>query len=179
MSRFAIRPGPPLPYVGNFPEINVRLYSVDEQGRRAVVFRSLEATRLLTVLGARLSLGVPYEWSRMSMVESEDGTIDYRSRRRGGRVSTHFAVRPTPGVVEPDPLANFLTARWAMHTRVRGATRFVPNEHEPWPLQAATLLELDDELVAAAGLPGVASRRPDSVLYSAGVSTAFGVPVPE
>ena len=183
MSRFAIRPGPALPYVGNFPEINVRLYSVDELGRRAVVFRSLEATRLLTVLGARLALGVPYEWARMSMVEDADGTIDYRSRRHTGpfdklrgRVATHFAVRPTPGELAPDPLANFLTARWGMHTRVRGATRFVPNEHEPWPLQAAELVTIDDQLVAAAGLPGVAGRHPDSVLYSAGVSTVFGLP---
>src|SRR6187401_1589827 len=60
LSEFAILPGPPLPYVGRFPEINVRLYSVDDHGRRGVVLRSLEATRLLTVLGARLGMGVPY-----------------------------------------------------------------------------------------------------------------------
>ncbi len=111
------------------------------------------------------------------MVEAADGEIDYRSRRHIGGVSTRFTVRPTPGIIEPDPLANFLTARWAMHTRVRGATRFVPNEHEPWPLQAASLEMLDDELVAAAGLAGVAGRHPDSVLYSEGVSTTFGLPV--
>jgi uncharacterized protein len=36
------------------------------------------------------------------------------------------------------------------------------------------LLEFDDELVAAAGLPGVADRPPDSVLFSPGVETWFG-----
>ena len=48
--------GPGIPYLGTFCETNVRLYSVDPQGRRGVVFRSLEAERLLPVLTARVSL---------------------------------------------------------------------------------------------------------------------------
>jgi uncharacterized protein len=78
--------------------------------------------------------------------------------------------------VEPDPLSDFLTARWGMFTRRRGRTLFVPNEHPPWVVHAAELLELDDELVAAAGLPGIADRPPDSVLYAPGVTTRFGRP---
>ena len=35
---------------------------------------------------------------------------------------------------------------------------------------------LEDELVSAAGLLGVASTPPDSVLYSTGVRTLFGLP---
>jgi len=176
MSEFAIRPGPPLPFFGEFPEINVRLYSVDAAGNRGVVFRSLEATRLLTVLGARLSLGVPYEWARMSMRVGAE--IEYRSRRFGrGHPSTLMVVRPTDAVVENDPLADFLTARWGMHTRVLGRTRFVPNEHQSWPLQRAELVALQDGLVEAAGIPNVAQRPPDSVLYSPGVRTTFGLPM--
>ena len=53
MARFTIVPGPALPYIGDFPEINVRLYTVDDEGRRGVLFRSLEASRVVTVLGAR------------------------------------------------------------------------------------------------------------------------------
>lgn len=45
--------GPGLPWVGSFHETNVRLYSVDEQGRRGVVFLSLDASRLAPVLAAR------------------------------------------------------------------------------------------------------------------------------
>lgn len=78
------------------------------------------------------------------------------------------------GLVEADPLADFLTARWGMFTANRGRTRFLPNEHEPWPVHSAELLSLDDELVAAAGLPGVTDRPPDSVLFSPGVTTRFG-----
>ncbi len=54
---------------------------------------------------------------------------------------------------------------------------WIPNEHPPWRLHAAELLDLHDELVAAAGLPGIVDRRPDSVLFSPGVTTRFGAPV--
>ncbi|MEP6651461.1 MAG: DUF2071 domain-containing protein, partial [Lapillicoccus sp.] len=76
-----------------------------------------------------------------------------------------------------DPLADFLTARWGLHTRWVRRSLFVPNYHATWPLQTATLRSLDDELVAAAGLPGISDKEPDSVLWSAGVRTVFGIPV--
>ncbi len=177
LSEFAIRPGPVLPIVGHFPEINVRLYSVDGRGRRGVVFRSLEATRLLTVLAARATLGVPYEWARMSILRTGT-TIEYRSRRiRARNPTSHIVVTPLQDQVRDNELAHFLTARWGMHSVVLGRTRFVPNEHEPWPLRAAQVISVDDQLLAAAGIPDIATLPPDSVLYSDGVRTRFGLPV--
>jgi uncharacterized protein YqjF (DUF2071 family) len=172
LDRATIFGSPPVPYVGSFVELNVRLYGVDASGRRGVVFRSLEASRLLAVLAARAAFGLPYEWASTSMSRSEE-VVEYRSRRHVGGVSSRVVAR-VGAVVEADPLADFLTARWGMFTRRRGRTVFMPNAHEPWPLRAAELLELDDELIAAAGLPGVVDRAPDSVLFSPGVDTRFG-----
>lgn len=170
--------GPVLPYVGSFAEINVRLYSVDAAGRRGVVFRSLEAQRLAFVLGARWALGLNYTWARMRIERSGDA-ISYLSRRRwpaprGAR--TRIVVKPGSAAVSDDPLATFLTARWGLHTRRLSRTLYLPNTHQPWPLVRAELVDLDDELLAAAGLPGVTARPPDSVLFSSGVQTRFGGP---
>ncbi len=169
--------GPAIPWLGTFAETNVRLYSVGPEGRRGVVFRSLDASRLAIVLGARLTFGVPYCWARMR-VRAADGVVEYSSTRRwpdrGAR--TRIVVRPGPAAAADDPLAQFLTARWGLHSRWAGRSTYVPNRHEPWPLQTASLVDLDDSLVAAAGLPGVADRPPDSVLWSAGVRTEFGPP---
>jgi uncharacterized protein YqjF (DUF2071 family) len=171
--RTSLVPAPVLPYVGEYPEINVRLYTVDDEGRRGVLFRSLEASRVLTVLTARATARVPYQWARMS-VRRDGDTLDYRSTRlTGDGSSSHVVVRPSSQVVVGDPLADFLTARWGLHTRLGGRTRYLHMEHEPWPLRRASLVSLDDELVAAAGLPGVATRPPDSVLYSPGVHARF------
>ena len=57
-----------------------------------------------------------------------------------------------------------------------GTTLWIPNHHEPWPLRRASLDVLDDDLVAAAGLPGLVTREPDSVLHSDGIHTTFGMP---
>ena len=84
ISRAGVGRGPAVPWWGTFPETNVRLYSIDEQGRRGVVFRSLEASRLAVVLGARAVFHLPYRWARMSITRSvvEDLELDYRTSRR-------------------------------------------------------------------------------------------------
>lgn len=174
--------GPALPYVGTFCETNVRLYSVDAAGRRGVVFASLESARLAFVLGARLALGLNYTWARMRMERRTDSTgevITYRTSRRWPAprgASSRAVVRVGAAAVADDPLADFLTARWGLHTRRLGQTLYLPNTHESWPLVRAEVLELEDDLLAVAGLPGVASRPPDSVLFSRGVRTQFGGP---
>jgi uncharacterized protein YqjF (DUF2071 family) len=168
---------PPVPYVGSFVELNVRLYGVDFWGRRGVVFRSLEASRLAAVLAARASFALPYFWSRTRM-QREGRLFGYDSQRHGGGPTS--MVRSRMGApITTGPLADFLTARWGMFTRLRGKTVWVPNEHEPWKLHSAELIDLEDELVTAAGLPGITGRRPDSVLYSPGVTTRFGRPSKE
>jgi len=173
----------PVPRLGTFLETNVRLYSVDDAGRHGVVFRSLEAERLAVVAAARLTLGVPYRWARLSLEpagtvpEPEGVTFSYRCRRRGrsgpgGRVDVEVGAP----VDEPSALHRFLTARFGLHTRVLGQTLWVPNSHGPWPLRRARAILIDDSLLTAAGLPGVAGSPPDSVLFSTGVRTVFGLP---
>ncbi|MFD1722155.1 YqjF family protein [Amnibacterium endophyticum] len=176
LERTAFPPLPVVPWLGTFLETNVRLYAVDDRGRRSVVFRSLDAQHLLPVLAARVGLGLPYRWARMR-ARREGDVLAYSSERLEGatRPRTRIRVR-LGGPVEADPLAAFLTARWAMHVHHLGATRYWRNEHEAWPLRSAELLDLDDELLAAAGFPALAERAPDSVLFSPGVTTRFSAP---
>jgi uncharacterized protein YqjF (DUF2071 family) len=178
MDRGGIGPGPALPYLGRFCETNVRLYSVDDRGRRGVVFRSLDAARLLPVLVGRTVPRLPYKWAKMSLRRDGD-VLTYTCRRRwpGPRgVSSRVVVETGEPVTEPTPVERFLTARWGMHLEWGSRTLYLPNEHPSWPLHRAELLELDDRLITAAGLPQPAGP-PASVLYSPGVPARFGTPV--
>jgi hypothetical protein len=169
--------GPGIPYYGTFLETNVRLYSVDEQGRRGVVFRSLDADRLAVVLGARAGLSLPYVWSRLGfrrLGAGPDADIEYVTRRRRGGPVSRLVLRPGPRLEGPGGLEAWLTGRWGLHVRLGGRTRYLTNEHEPWPVHRAEVLSLTDGLVAAGGFPGVAARPPDSVVWSPGVRAAFG-----
>ena len=177
MVRLGLLSGPGLPYLGTFCETNVRLYSVDAQGRRAVVFRSLDAERLVPVLAALASLRLPYRWSRMRLEKTGD-VVRYSSRRRwpGPRTATNaMTVRVGGPIAAPTALEQFVTARWGLHTRAWGRSLYLPNEHPRWPLHTAELLDLDDSLIVSAGLPSPAGP-PDSVLYSPGVPVVFGAP---
>jgi hypothetical protein len=168
---------PGLPYFGSFPETNVRLYSVDEHGRRGVVFRSLEASRLLPVLVARTGFRLPYVWARMS-VRRDGDLIDYRSSRRwpGPRgARSGISVRIGEPVAQPSELEDFVTARWGLHNDWHGRRLYLPNAHPRWPLFRAELLQLDQDLISAAGLPDP-TEPPVSVLYSPGVPVRFGPP---
>lgn len=166
---------PPLPWVSAFPETNVRLYAVDAAGRRGVVFRSLDASRLLPVLAARLTYRLPYCWSRMA-VRHGVGTVAYTCSRRwpaphgaGGTVRLRVGEP-----VQTDPLARWFTARWGLFSAFPGGrTAWAPVAHDAWPLHRAELLDLDDSLVAAAGL---AVEGTPHVLWSPGVTVRFGRP---
>jgi uncharacterized protein len=181
MSRSSFFGGPSIPWLGDFPEVNVRLYSIDEQGRRGVVFLSLEASHLIPVLAARAAFGLNYRWASMKLGQ-RDGKVAYRTRRHGQPdAASHIIVRPgtdptANAALATDPVATFLTARWGFHETHFGRTTYSRNHHEPWPLKHAEVLHLKDGLLAAAGFDGLADRAPDSVLYSAGVTTVFAAP---
>ncbi len=168
--------GPGVPWAGTFLETNVRLYSVDDTGRRGIVFLSLDTDRLLIVAGARAAFGLPYRWARMRYAQHDEvRSYDARLRRPGDRPSSQVTVRVGPPRASTE-LDHFLTARWGLHVRWWGRTLYVPNRHAAWPLHEAELLALDDGLTASVGLPGLTTRPPDHVAFSPGVYTEFGLP---
>ena len=168
---------PAFPYLGDFLETNVRLYSVDDQGRHGVVFASLETSRLAIALAARTTVGLPYTWSRQTAtVSGSRRTWTARRRWPDRGLRSQISIEVGPAIAEPDDLAIFLTARWGLHTERFGRTVWMPNVHEPWELQQARVTGLRDQLVRAAGLP--VTGAPDvPTMFSAGVHTVFGEPV--
>ena len=165
--------GLPVPYLGSFTEINVRLYSRGPDGTRGVVFVTLDASRLAVVLAARTA-GIPYVWSRCSPLNRGEGEVGYDVVRFRRQAASRFAVQPDPTRTAEDEVSLELTARFGLHSALAGRTLYIPNTHTPWPLHPARVTELDDGLLAAAGFP--VSGPPDSVLFSPGVQTQFGRP---
>jgi uncharacterized protein YqjF (DUF2071 family) len=179
MHRLGLGPRPALPYVGDFLETNVRLYTVDDAGRRGVFFCSLDASRLAAVLGGRYAAQVAYVWSKMRFRRDGD-LVKYWCRRRwpDAPAASRMQVRVGPVLGEPSELEQFLTARWGLHTSWYGRSMYLPNAHAKWPLHRAECLDLVEDpregLLARAGFP--LTGPPVSVLYSPGVSVRFGPP---
>ena len=87
MRRIRVPHTPALGPLSTFPETNVRTYLLDPEGRPGVWFCSLDITRLLPALVARVSYRLPYCWAQMS-IERDRDIITYTSRRRWPRPSS-------------------------------------------------------------------------------------------
>jgi uncharacterized protein YqjF (DUF2071 family) len=163
---------------GTFLETNVRLYSVDQTGRRGVLFLSLDTNRLSMVAAGRGIFGVPYRWARMSYREDGD-RYAYTSTLRWPGVTASSRVEVKAGKpLTSGPLEHFLTARWGAHFVRGGRTMYLPNEHRVWPLRRAELIDFSDAgLLASVGLGDLGGRPPDHVTFSDGVAARFGRPV--
>ena len=171
---FRLPPFPALPVLSRFPETNLRTYVRGPGGVDGLWFFALDADSALTVVTAWVSTGVPYRWSAMEVEAGK--TITYTARRR---LASHPAghrivVRPGPALStsEVSERDHFLTGRWRAFTTLAGALASVPVEHPPWPLQQADLVELEEDLFVAAGLPPPSG--PPLVCCSPGVDIRLG-----
>lgn len=161
---------PPFPTAHNFLEINVRTYVRTPGGQAGVWFFSLDASSRLAVLGARRLWCLNYLRARIALTRQGDVIRCDADRIHGaGPRRPHLrcawrAGAPLPPS-RPGDLAHFLTERYCLYTLDRsGRPRRGRIAHRPWPLREAELLELDDTLVAAAGI-SVPAAAP--ILYHA------------
>jgi uncharacterized protein len=146
-----------LPFIGRFPETNVRTYVREADGTQGIWFFSLDAGSALATLGGRMGYRLPYMWSDMS-VERNAQTIVYRCNRRfPGPHSASSNIKVNIGkAYEPSDLTeldHWLSARWRLYSVMFGQLWGAHAVHEQWPLQHATLQRCNDALVIAAGLP--------------------------
>ena len=158
-TRLGIAGRGPLPFVGSFPEVNVRTY-VRARGRVGVWFFSLDVDRLLPAAVARMTYSLPYYSGAADHVRAGDivtSRVERNWPRSSEGATTAIAVQAGEVIDHTDPLVRFLTARWGLVSATRtGHLRYAPVDHPTWELHQADLLHLDDHLVTAAGLP-----RPD------------------
>lgn len=163
---------PPLPWISNFLELNVRLYVRGPDGTPGVHFLSLDCDRDLAVRIAQAAFHLPYRHATMRR-RQEGGALRYSCRRGGESATADLAWKPHGPAVPAaaGTLEHFLAERYAFFTArpdgrlLRGDVR-----HAPYPVQAAGLGTWDSRPLAWDGLavdgppchamasPGVAVR---------------------
>lgn len=170
--------GPALPWISHFCETNVRTYATAPDGSRGVWFLSLDAARLAAVTTARTTYRLPYFWSDMALRQEGD-RFTYDTRRRwpgprgaASRVRVQVGDRLTAS--ELTEFDHYLTARWRLYSARRNGLRCALAQHQPWRLHRARVLEVDDGLIAAAGLP--APRGEPIAHWSPGTEVRIGFP---
>ena len=166
---------PAVPWLGSFPEINVRTYVIRD-GVPGVWFFSLDVNRLLPAFVARLTYRLPYCWGRASNILDGHRLVTHVRRRwPAGDAAARIEVSIGDAIADPSPFEHFLTARWGLYSRAgRTKVRYAPVDHPRWELHRASVGIVDESLFVAAGLP--APTGEPHCMWSPGVPVRIGLP---
>jgi uncharacterized protein YqjF (DUF2071 family) len=144
MRRIRPRGLPPVPWLSNFLEMNVRTYVYDAGGNPGVWFYSLDCSQPIAVWLARTFMGLPYRHATMKATREKDGTIAYSSERRGEKAvaNLRYRLKPTGTVAAPGTLEFFLLERYLLFTVLRGRLLRGQVHHAPYPVAEVELSAL-------------------------------------
>jgi uncharacterized protein YqjF (DUF2071 family) len=163
MTGVRLRGTPSVPWLSEFPELNVRTY-VTFGGKPGVWFFSLDAGNFLAVVIARAWFHLPYFRARMTC-EKHQSWIHYQSERtHRGAPSGLLAgrYRPVGEIFSPraGTLEHFLTERYCLYA-ADALGRIIRGEihHPPWPLQVAEVEFTANTMAEAAGV-ALPARKP-------------------
>jgi uncharacterized protein YqjF (DUF2071 family) len=146
---------PPLPWISNFPELNVRTY-VTLDGKPGVYFFSLDAGNPIAVRIARCFAHLRYYDAKMS-IRTVDGWIEYRSVRTHSQAPParlHVRYRPAGDVLQaaPSSLSSWLTERYCMYPVSRSGDVYRGEiHHGPWYLQPAEATFIENTMLTSLG----------------------------
>jgi uncharacterized protein len=160
MTNVAPRAVPSLPWISEFPELNVRTY-VRVGDRPGVYFFSLDAGSSLAVRTARTLLNLPY-YSASMQARPIDGRIDYRSRRMSEPLAEFNATYRPAGpafLAAEGSLEYFLSERYCLYNVYRDGSPYrLEIHHPPWLLQPASAAFAANTMMNASGLPAPIGR---------------------
>lgn len=147
---------PPLPWLSDFQEVNVRTY-VHHDGVPGVWFFSLDADSLLAVAGASAAYRLPYRHAAMSFREA-GGEIFYHSRRIGcpdwpAELDASWRKGEPWGEAEEGSLEFYLVERYCLYAAAGGELYRARIHHKPWQLRQAELTALRSTMLEGQGLP--------------------------
>lgn len=145
---------PPVPGLDAFTELNVRTY-VHHDGKPGVWFFSLDASRTVPAMAARILFMLPYFSATMRF--EEDGNEFRFQSRRIGPPAAEFRAHWRTGIRLRDPdaesLAFFLVERYALFAGDHRDLTMTRVYHRPWILDEVTEVEQESTMVRALGLP--------------------------
>ena len=145
---------PAVPGLDSFLELNVRTY-VLHRGVPGVWFFSLDASKVIPAMAARVLFSLPYFKANMDFAQN-DGEFRFASKRSLSPAAAFTATwRSGLRMQAPDleSLAFFLVERYCLFA-VRGRTLNTTRiYHHPWILEEALVTSYASSMVSALGLP--------------------------
>lgn len=151
----------PFPPISNFEELNIRTY-VKHKGVPGIYFFSLESSKQLPVLAARLTTGLPYVKSE---IWREEEMYYANSKKYGFQFYINFKIGEKQ--IVKDALSTWLTDRFRLYVKTSGRISRIDVHHHLWPLYPLTLRYIKLNYMIG-GFP-LSRQTPDLTHFSPGV----------
>lgn len=161
MQKIRPRNLPPMQFISDFHEINVRTY-IDNGDRKGVYFINIEAHKALSVFVSRKLSGLPY--GKSSMQRTPTNYVS-RNTEKDFFLDVNFEIGEV--IAEKTALDSWLTERYCLYLDKGSKLYRYDIHHEEWVLRQARLRSL--EVQYRFGEIDLSARPPDLVQYSEGV----------
>ena len=155
LADFSIRELPAIPWLSRFPEMNLRTYVTDGH-KPGIWFFRMDAARAAAVVGARVTLGLPYVWSSMRVTSG--ARVHYQVRQGGARFRGEYWPVGPVRAASAGTLEHFLTERYCLYSRRGRRLLRLEVHHPPWPLQPAQAAIAENTIAATLGIPAPSSH---------------------
>jgi uncharacterized protein YqjF (DUF2071 family) len=145
---------PALPWISSFDEINVRTY-VLHNGRPGIWFFSLDASKVLPVIGGRVLFNFPY-FKATTQFDRQGQKYRFKMKRVGNSAASCHLNWQTTGtrLRAPDlkSLAFFLVERYCAFSVENSIVSETRIYHHPWILEEAVAEVKSSTLISSLGL---------------------------
>jgi len=148
VGKMRIRKMPPLPFMYPFVEVNVRTY-VKRDGIPGVYFFSMDASKLLAVLGARFAT-LPYFHAKMKL-KKKGKKFNFKSIRKDKEKETlKLSYQPSGKLFIPEEgtIDHWLMNRFALWSYKYDTLFRGDIHHKQWKVQHADL-DIDKETITS------------------------------
>lgn len=119
---------PPLPYISNFYEINIRTYVIKD-GIPGIYLFSIETNKMIEVLLTRVFIGLPYKKSKMNFTANSLRSLDSAS---GSYLDIQF--EDTTSLIEKTNLDLWLSERHSLYEKYKTKIARFDIHHKEWEL---------------------------------------------
>jgi len=160
MNNIGIRNLPKAPYISDFHEINIRIYTIFK-GKPNVHFISIEGSKKSSCKILKNLSKLPYQYSKMKRTSCSYESINQATNNL---FYIEFKLESTPIIKDKTDL--WLTERYALVKDYQDQIVEYDVHHLEWPLQTIGIENLEINYTLFSQLIG---GKPDRVHYSTGV----------
>lgn len=128
---------PPLPYLSEFNEINLRTYVVNN-GIPGIYFLTIETEKISSVLLANTLIGLDYKKARVKRSINR-----YMVSESAEENQLSIKYLSLPELHDKTELDKWLTERYCAYELINGQMYKFNIHHKPWPLKDIKLRKLD------------------------------------